>query len=120
MRHLAWLTRIRIAIALAALVAGYLIFSAASDVLLSRRLNEDQEGLQRDIAELQQDKTELEQLRDYLQTDQYVEAVARNLLGLVRPGETLVDVVSTAPVTPAPDDPEGEAGQSWWERLYGP
>lgn len=121
MRRLPRLSLARIVILLAALVVGYFLFSAVGDTLLSHRLSRDEQRLQQEIAELQRQQAELAAIRDYLRTDEYIEGVARRLLGLVRPGETLVIVSSSAATpTPSPEEPDGEESRPWWEQLYGP
>jgi cell division protein FtsB len=111
----------RVVILLAVGVVGYLLFSAVGDTLLSLRLSSDQQRLEQQISDLRQQHDRLQEIRDYLQTDAYIEGVARRVLGLVRPGETLVIVSSN--VTPAPAATPGADAktdtQSWWERLYG-
>ena len=111
----------RIAMLLAAIVVGYLLFAAVGDTLLSQRLGHDEARLERQIAELQHQRERLETIRDYLKTDEYIEGVARRVLGLVRPGETLVVVSSSATATPASQaDAEEQSDQRpWWEQLYG-
>ena len=122
MRKLPRLTATRVVILLAAAVVGYFLFAAAGDALLSHRLNEDEAQLQRDIRDLERQQGELGAIRDYLQSDEYIERVARDTLGWVRPGESLVIVSSSATPTPTPDGGEGgeDDGRTWWEKLYGP
>lgn len=103
----------------AALVVGYLLFSAADDALRSHRLNREEQRFERELTQLERQQAELEAIRDYLQTDEYIEGVARRVLGLVRPGETLIVVSSTAPTTPTPGPLPDEATPRWWEFLYG-
>ena len=110
-------------IVLAAVAVGYFLFAAVGDALLSHQLDREERQLRLDIAELQRQQLELEAIRDYLNTDAYIEGVARRILGLVRPGETLVIVSSTAPATPTPADQETETNakpRRWWEELYIP
>jgi cell division protein FtsB len=120
------LTPARVVLFLAALAAGYFVFTAAGDAFLSQRLGRDEQRLQNEITDLQRQQQELVAIRDYLQTDGYIEGVARRLLGLVRPGETLVIVSSSVTPTPAPVDAEPAAEaptpayRHWWENLYGP
>ena len=106
---------------LAAIVVGYLLFAAVGDTLLSQRLGHDEARLERQIADLQRQRERLETIRDYLKTDEYIEGVARRVLGLVRPGETLVVVSSSATATPASqaDAQEQHDQRPWWEQLYG-
>jgi cell division protein FtsB len=120
------LTPTRVVLFLAALAVGYFVFTAVGDALLSQRLGRDEQRLQYEISDLERQQRELVAIRDYLQTDQYIEGVARRLLGLVRPGETLVVVSSSVTPTPAPVDAEPAAEaptpayRHWWENLYGP
>ncbi len=109
----------RVVILLATLVVGYFLFNAAKDTLLSHHLTQEEQQLHQQIGQLQSDKARLQALRDYLKTDEYVEGVAHRL-GLVRPGETLVIVSSTAPATPTPTPGGAISTASWWEQLYGP
>lgn len=112
---------IRIAVVLAAALVGYLLFSTSGGVLLSQRLGQDKQELSREIEELREQRADLEAIRDYLRSDEYIEGMARRLLGLVRPGETLVIVSSSTPPTPTPEHRPGDAeGRPWWEAIYGP
>ena len=101
-------------------MVGYLLFTAAGEVLLSHRLNQDEQRLQQELTKLRRQQVQLEAIREYLKTDEYIEGVARRVLGLVRPGETLVIVSSTVPPTPMPDGFAQEDGRRWWEALYEP
>jgi cell division protein FtsB len=112
----------RIIIVLAAVAVGYFVFSAVGGALLSHKLTQDEQQLRDQIDQLSRQQKDLEGLRDYLQTNDYVEGVARRVLGLVRPGETLFIVGSNAP-TPVPATPPSNphaTPEPWWERLFGP
>ena len=119
MDKLPQLSLTRVVIIAAALVVGYVLFSAGEEFLLSHRLDKEEQRARSEIAELQRQQTELEAIRDYLRTDEYVEGVARRILGLVRPGESLVIVSSTVPPTPTPELPLDDDAPRWWELLYG-
>ena len=111
----------RLVILFAALVVGYFIFAATENIFLSQRLDRDEQRLQQEIAELQRQQVELEAIRGYLQTDEYIEGIARRVLGLVRPGETLVIVSSSVAPTPTPEgQPAGDARRPWWEIVFDP
>jgi cell division protein DivIC len=109
-------------LALAALVVGYFVFSAVGDTLLSRDLNQQEQALRDEIDTLEGQRSDLEAIRDYLRTDEYIEAVARRVLGLVRQGETLFIVSSSTPPAPTPDHPETIEPDErlWWEQLFEP
>jgi cell division protein FtsB len=113
---------VQVVLVLAIIAVGYFAFSAVGGTLLSQRVNDDEQQLRREVAALQEDRAQLEAIREYLWTDEYVEGVARRLLGLVREGESLVIVSPSATATPAsdtPDDTDPEP-RTWWERLYIP
>jgi cell division protein FtsB len=114
------LTLTRAVAIVAALVVGYFVFTAVGDMLLSQRLNRDEARLQQEISGLEQDEQRLLAIKSYLATDEYIERVARRVLGLVRPGERLVLVSSSAQPTPAATPSEGAEVRRWWEDLYGP
>ena len=107
-------------IALSILAIGYFVVASAGDTIFSQRVNTDADRLEQEVERLEADMAKLEAVRDYLRTDEYIEGAARNLLGLVRPGESLVIVSSN--VTPAPESGESGDGshRPWWEKLYGP
>jgi cell division protein FtsB len=70
------------------------------------------------MAQLEDEQQKLTAIREYLSSDEYIESVARRMLGLVKPGETRVVVSSPdAEPTPATEKP---AGATWWEGLFGP
>ena len=104
-----------------AVVVGYLIFRASGSGLQSYRLAGEEQQIRREIAELERQHEELTVLREYLRSDEYIEGVARRVLGLVKPGETLV-------IVSGPEEQgEGAVGeesarpsQPWWEALFGP
>jgi len=110
----------RVVIVLAAVVVGYLLFSAAGDLLLAQRLNRDEERLQDELVDLERQHRELTAIREYLQTDEYIERVARETLGWVRPGETLVIVSSSVTPTPTPEKDAPDQARPWWEAIYQP
>ena len=117
---------VKIAIFLALTVVGYLVFAASGQYLHSRQLERDEMRVRQEITELQHQHQELLEVRDYLASDDYVEGVARGMLGLVRPGETLVVVSSTASLSSPAAEEESEAPSAtdeqrpWWERLFKP
>jgi len=116
---------------LVAVVGIYLLVSAGSRALQTYRMAGQEQRVRGEIAELQRHHRELVALREYLRSDEYIEGVARRVLGLVRPGEKLV-IVSGPEPPPEGGASSGEAadggaeeslgrpGQPWWEALFGP
>jgi len=111
-----------------AVVVAYLIFTAASNAIQSFQLGEDEDRLRDEVQGLEDRYHRLSALRDYLNSDEYIEWVARRELGLVGPGETGI-IVQSAP-TPVPGGGEAEEEQGsqpeqgaqqgrWWEDVIG-
>ena len=134
MRYLRWLLAIfspgRIILIATIAAAAYLTVSASNNLLHSYKLAGDESRLREDVRGLQQQQQQLEQIRDYLRTDEYVEFMARRVFGLVEPGEALVIVDSPPAETQAPDESETQSSAddptaentrqlTWWERLFG-
>ena len=121
MRKIPRLSLTRLTMLAAAIAVGYLLFSLAGDVLLSNRLSAEEQHTRDQISELARQERELTVMRDRLQSDTYVEGVARRVLGLVRPGETLVIVSSSVTPTPsATPSASDDKARPWWEETDGP
>lgn len=103
----------RLLVAAAALLMVYLAFLAVTNAVHARQLRQEEARLERALQEKQQQEARLQALREYMRSDQYVEAVARRELGLVYPGETNVVVVS-----PPPERRETGGWGHWWERYF--
>jgi cell division protein FtsB len=95
------------------IVSGYMMMSAGHNFLHSYRLVNDENRLQEQVDTLKEQRDQLTQVRDYLQSDEYVEFMARRVFGLVKPGEKLVVVDAPAP-EPAPEPSD----MTWWQRLF--
>jgi cell division protein FtsB len=104
----------------AALLITYLGFTTTQYVLHDRDLRRQETQLHAEIEQLDRDHDNLVAVRDYLKSDEYIEDVARRVLGLVRPGETLVIVSGNAPAGDAPPAPEPALtpGSEWWKDLF--
>jgi cell division protein FtsB len=108
-----------------AVVVVYLIFTAVSSAIQSYQLGEDEDRLRDEVQGLEQRYHRLSDLRDYLNSDEYIEWVARRELGLVGPGETGIIVVSEPTSVPSEgeeEDSQAEQGQQQnltWEEIIG-
>jgi hypothetical protein len=78
------------------------------------------------VQALQERYDRLSALRDYLNSDEYIEWIARRELGLVGPGETGIIVQSAATPVPSGVEAEEEQGSQadqgqgrWWEDVIG-
>ncbi|MGE3960514.1 MAG: septum formation initiator family protein [Dehalococcoidia bacterium] len=98
---------------LAILLLGLFAYAFLQTAAQSYRLRETERTLFDEVQVLRQQRAELEGLAAYLESDEYVEAFARQQFGLVKPGETLVIV--DAPTT---SDSGRRPGERWWEALF--
>ncbi len=113
--HLPKLSTARVVLAVTALVVVYFLVTAGINAYRSHQLQGEEGRLGAEIQEMQDRYDRLQALRGYLNSDEFIEQVAREQLGLARPGETTFIAIPTAPTaTPAP----GQAGQQlWWDIL---
>lgn len=100
-------------IVVALLLIGLFVYAAFQTAVQSHRLQLQERALRADIAELQIQHAELEGLSRYIESDEYIETLARTRFGLVRPGEIVVEV--DAPTVPLR---ERTPGERWWESLF--
>ena len=99
--------------AVAALLLALFVYSGLQSLSQSSRLSEQRRVLETEVATLTTQLAELQGLRDYISSEEYIEAVARTRFGLVRPGETAVIVDA-----PAALRRPRVAGERWWEALF--
>ena len=111
------LTSSRLIVAVTAVIIVYLGITAAGNALESRRLGGERRAMEREIARYRQEHDQLTGIRTYLQSDEYVQAIARRELGLVMPGEPAVIIVSPNRL---PSPAGGRQEQRWWQRVFGP
>lgn len=105
-----------IAVALAA--GGFVALNTARNVVRHYELQSEERRLRSELRQLDADHAQLESVRQYLQSDEYVEDVARRVLGLVRPGETLVVVTGPTPVAPPQPGNGFPPDTPWWKDLF--
>ena len=98
---------------LAILLLGLFAYAFLQTAAQSYRLRLAERELVMEVQTLREQKAELEGLTTYLESDEYIEAFARQQLGYVRPGEILVQV--DAPEVPSAGR---EPGERWWEALF--
>jgi cell division protein DivIC len=96
-------------------VLVYLAFSAGRKVIEMVVLRQQAAELRQEIEQLKARNAALREQIAYLQSDAYVEKVAREDLGLVKPGDTPVAVVMPSPsATPTPTPTPTPA--PWWRQ----
>jgi cell division protein FtsB len=102
----------------AIIAAVFLGLSIARNAVRNYQLHEDERVLHAELRQLDADHEQLSAVRDYLESDEYIEDVARRVLGLVRPGETLVIVAGAQDGAVATPEPTHAASAAWWRDLF--
>ena len=98
----------------AGFIVVYFSFTIVGNRLHQYQLDRENTQLEQRIAAAQSQYGRLQALHDWMQSDSFIETMARRQ-GLVRPGDHTILVSGGAPATPAPDD-----GREWWERYFEP
>jgi cell division protein FtsB len=120
---------VKFALIFVATVFAFLLVTLGRRVVANYHLSFEAERLGNQVAALQARHQALEKQLQYVQTDAYVEEVARTQLKWARPGETVVVVMpipKAAPI-PAPGTSVASGDRaaavspwfSWWTTLFG-
>lgn len=96
-----------------ALLLVLFVYSAFQSATQAYQLREFRRSLEADVFELREQRSELQGLLLYLESDEYIEAVGRDQFGLAFPGEVAVSVDA-----PPPPEQRAEPGRRWWETLF--
>jgi cell division protein FtsB len=105
----------KIILLVTSLVVTYFLVTAVLGAVHSYQLHQREGSLRGEIRELQDRYERLDALRAYLNSDEYIDAAAREQLGLVREGEIGIIAIASQPTpTAAPDEPRPEL---WWDVL---
>lgn len=114
LKRLRGLSSSQVVLIAATLMVGYFLASGGFNLVRSHQLNQQESGARAEIDRLQERYERLNALEQYLNSDEYIEIVAREQLGLVRPGETAFVVIPTQPL---PTPQVGADSDLWWEAL---
>jgi len=113
--HFPKISTARIVLVVAAVFGTYFVAGGVLNAVRAHQLRQEEARLQADIGDLDGRYERLLALKDYLNSDEYIETVAREQLGLVRKGETGFVAISTLPSpTPEPGDVQHSL---WWDVL---
>lgn len=113
-KHLPRFSAGRLIFGITAIIVVYFLARGVTNYVQNEQLNSEEARLQAEIDDYASRYDRLAALERYLQSDEYIETIAREQLGLVMAGETGFVAISTQPTaTPAAD-----AGPDlWWEVL---
>lgn len=114
-KHLTTFSATKLIILITAAVIIYFLVTAGLGTVRSYQLHQREGRVRTELQDLQARYDRLQALKDYLNSDEYIEAAAREQLGLVHEGETGFVAISSQPApTPAPNDSHPEL---WWDIL---
>ena len=127
MQRLVNLSTNRILLLLAVPIVIYFAFTTAGKVLQNYHLRQEGNQILQEIKEIEARNLALQAYRDYVQSDEYIEKVAREELNLMKRGETAVIVLSPPSSTANTEEPPSSIGKKeepplwkrWWDFLAG-
>lgn len=117
---------LRLAAVLVVPLLLYALYATGQKALENYQLNQQAEGLRGQIAQLRAQNVQLQQQIEQARTDTAIETIAREQLGLIKPGDHPLVMVAQdsgtaaqpAPATrPAP--PPKPIWRQWWEYFFG-
>ena len=106
----------RIVLVISTVAVVYFVVTGAIQFIRSHQLGQEESRAEADVRDLQERFRQLEALRDYMKSDDFIEAAARDQIGLRRPGEPNIVVLSNKPSTITEENNQ----ELWWESLLNP
>ena len=115
---------LRLAAVLVVPLLLYVLVATGQKAVDNYRLNREADALRTEILGLRSDNIQLQKQIEQARTDTAIETIAREQLGLIKPGDhPLVLVSQAAPPppapTPVPSAPPQPAWRQWWDYLFG-
>ncbi len=117
---------LRLAAVLAVPLLLYALVATGQKALDNYQLNQEADTLRAEVRALRDENVRLQEEMAAARTDAAIEAVAREQLGLVKPGDSAVVLVpagqqeQTMEPTPRPAPPPPPPWQQWWNVFFGP
>jgi cell division protein FtsL len=115
---------LRLAAVLAVPLLLYALVATGQKALDNYRLNQEADGLRAEVASLRGENIQLQKQIEQARTDSAIEAIAREQLGLIKPGDHPLVLISppaqpaVAP-TPAPTPAPQPPWRQWWDVFFG-
>jgi cell division protein FtsL len=104
----------------------YALVATGQRALDNYRMNQETEALQAEVVGLRAENIQLQQDIERARTDTAIETIAREQLGLIKPGDQPVVLVSHAsqpgaapPTAPNPPAPAPPVWRQWWNYVFG-
>jgi cell division protein DivIC len=116
---------LRLAAVLAVPLLLYALVATGQKALDNYRLNQQADALRVEVRDLRNENIALQRQILHARTDAAIESIAREQLGLVRPGDNPLVLVpagpapgADAPATPQPN-PAPPPWREWWDYFFG-
>jgi cell division protein FtsL len=117
---------LRLAAVLVVPLLLYALYATGQKALENYQLNQQAEALRGEIAQLRAQNIQLQQQIEQARTDTAIETIAREQLGLIKPGEHPLVLVTQdggtaaqpTPATPSAPPPK-PIWQQWWDYFFG-
>jgi cell division protein FtsB len=117
---------LRVAAIVAAPLLLYALVATGQKALDNYRLNQEADALRSEVVALKRDNVELQRQIELARQDVAIEAIAREQLGLIKPGDrSLIVVDDRAPAAQSPHAPEQAspppmpAWRQWFDLFFG-
>ncbi|MCA1646911.1 MAG: septum formation initiator family protein [Chloroflexi bacterium] len=116
---------LRLAAVLVVPLLLYALVATGQKAIDNYRLNREADALRTHIVGLRTENIALQQQIEQARTDTAIETIAREQLGLMKPGDHPVVLISppapppVAAPAPAPAVPQAPAWRQWWDYLFG-
>lgn len=116
---------LRLAAVLAVPLVLYALVAIGQKALENYQLNQQAEALRTEVVSARARNVELQQQIEQARTDTAIETIAREQLGLVKPGDHPIVVVAQPnqsapqPASPPPAVPARPTWRQWWDYLFG-
>jgi cell division protein FtsB len=120
---------LRLAAVLAVPLLLYALVATGQKAVENYQLNQQADGLRSDVVNLRAQNIQLQQDIEQARTDAAIETIAREQLGLIKPGDHPLVLVggtshsaaaSTQPTMPSAPAPDlRPTWRQWWDYLFG-
>jgi cell division protein FtsL len=117
---------LRLAAVLAVPLVLYALVAIGQKAVENYQLNQQADALRAEVVNLRNQNIDLQQQIEQARTDSAIETIAREQLGLIKPGDHPIVVVSqqqtqnTTAQVPAPPAPAPRpTWRQWWDYLFG-
>jgi cell division protein DivIC len=115
---------LRVAAVVAAPLLLYALLATGQKALDNYRLNQEADALRSEVVALKRDNVELQRQIELARQDVAIEAIAREQLGLIKPGDTSLIVVGDRAPTAQPQQaaeqpPPPPTWRQWFDVFFG-